>query len=617
MKIPYGISNFAELRTEGYFYVDKTRFLPVLEELGPRRLLFLRPRRMGKSLFVSMLEHYYDVGRAEEFDALFGGLWIHEHPTRERNTYLVLPLDFSPVGVDGEGDTLRKTFFEVVRAQVQRLLVRHRERAPSLARLDAELGRFDDPTSLLTALLGAVADIGHKLYVLIDEYDNFANRLLSAGAHEAYEALVTRTGFVRTFYATLKAGTASGAVGRMFITGVAPLLLDDLGSGFNIATHISQSPRFNTLAGFTRADVERSLVQLLEDRPELGAQPELCDRGRLLSVLESYYDGYRFSEGAAERVFNSDMVLYFLRELDDRGKYPADMLDLNVRTDYRRLQHIGMLAGADREARRALLETIAGEGGIRSPISLQFGVPGLTSQTHFVSLLYYLGMLTLGQEPPGAIPAAEGYHLEIPNRVIRELQWEHLALLLKDEAHIVIDMREIEAALSAMAREGEIGPFVDLFHARVIKAFGVKDLRRLDEKAIKLALIAFLSPSRLFYPLSEKEFALGYCDLFLGVSPIYPASKFAWLLELKYLPQGAKDAQIEKAFAQAEEQVARYAGDERLVPLLTRGHGLKAGSLVFVGTKKVLFRPWPAEKPSPKKTSRPRKAAARKRQRKA
>src|SRR5262249_22762003 len=153
MKIPYGVSNFTQIRTEGYFYVDKTPFLPVLEDLGPRCLLFLRPRRMGKSLFLSMLEHYYDVGRAEEFDVLFRGLWIHEHPTRERNKYLVLPLDFSQVGVDGEGATVQKTFFEMVRACVQRLLVSHGERVPSLARLDAELGRFDDATSLLTALL--------------------------------------------------------------------------------------------------------------------------------------------------------------------------------------------------------------------------------------------------------------------------------------------------------------------------------------------------------------------------------------------------------------------------------------------------------------------------------
>jgi Predicted AAA-ATPase/PD-(D/E)XK nuclease superfamily len=609
MKIPYGVSNFAQIRTQGYFYVDKTSFLPVLEGIGPRYLLFLRPRRMGKSLLVSLLDHYYDLGRAEQFDALFRGLWVHEHPTPEKSRYLVLSLDFSQVGVDGDGEALRTAFFETVRGRVQAFLLRYRERHAALADLHDDLGRFDDAAALIGTLLNIVSAIGDQLYVLIDEYDNFANRLLSGGAHGSYEALVARTGFVRTFYATLKAGTGSGAVGRMFITGVAPLLLDDLSSGFNIATHISQSPRFNKLVGFTRADVERGLDELLHDRPDLAAQPELGDRARLLDVLEQYYDGYRFSEDVAERVFNSDMVLYFLRELDDGGRFPTQMLDLNVRTDYRRLQHIGMLTGTDRSERRALLETIVSEGGIRSPLETQFGVRSLPARTQFVSLLYYLGMLTLGPQPPDRPPRVFGYRLEIPNRVIRELQWEHLAAMLQEEAHVAIDTGELEAALLAMAMEGDIAPFLDVFHARVIEALGVKDLRRFDEKAIKLMMLAFISLSRIFYPLSEKEMAQGYCDLFLGVSPIYAGAKFAWLLELKYLPAGAKKAQVERAFAQAGEQVARYAGDDRLVPLLTRGQGLKAGSLVFVGAKKALFRGWPAEKGTARKGSPARKAA--------
>lgn len=611
MKIPYGVSNFAELRTEGYFYVDKTPLLPVLEELGPRYLLFLRPRRMGKSLFVSLLEHYYDLGRAEQFDAIFRGLWIHEHPTREKHRYLVLPLDFSQVGVDGEGGTLQKTFFEMVRGRVQRLLVRYRDRIASLARLHDEIERFDDATALMAALLDSVADTGHKLYVLIDEYDNFANRLLDAGAQEAYEALVTRTGFVRTFYATLKAGTASGAVGRMFITGVAPLLLDDLSSGFNIATHVSDDPSLHTLAGFTRADVDRSVDELLAARPELASHPDFADRTQLGEVLERYYDGYRFWPQAPARIYNSDMVLYFLSEVYRKGAYPTDMLDVNVRTDHQRLQHIGMLTGTERSARRALLETIASEGGIQSTLDRQFGARTLPSQTQFISLLYYLGMLTLGLQPPDRSPGVFGYRLEIPNRVIRELQWEHLAALLQEEAHIVMDTRELDTALLAMAMEGDIAPFLDLFHTRVVKALGLKDLRRFDEKALKLMMLAFISLSRIFYPLSEKEMAQGYCDLFLGVSPIYPGAKCAWLLELKYLPAGAKRAQIEKAFAQAAEQVARYAGDDRLVPLLTRGQVLKAGSLVFVGAKQVLFQAWPPAKAPPNKPNRPHREAVR------
>ena len=375
MKIPYGIANFADVRSGGYFYVDKTPFLPVLEDLGPRSLLFLRPRRMGKSLLVSLLSHYYDLDRVEQFDALFRGLWIHEHPTPERGRYLVLTLDFSQVGVDGDDDTLRRSFLEAVRGPVEGLLLRYRDRIPALVDLHDALDPIDDAAALNGRLSNIVSGTGHKLYLLIDEYDNFANRLLSAGTEDVYTKLVERTGFVR------------------------------------------------------------------------------------------------------------------------------------------------------------------------------------------------------------------------------------VASMLKDEADLAIDTRDIEVALAAMALRGDIAPFLDLFHTRVLAAIGVKDLRRFDEKAIKLMMLAFISLSRLFYPLSEKEFAQGYCDLFLGVSPLYPAAKHAWLLELKYLPTGASAKQIEQAFKQAEEQVARYAGDQALVPLLTRGQALAAGSLVFVGTKKPLFRPWP---PQPKKAARPR-----------
>jgi hypothetical protein len=213
-----------------------------------------------------------------------------------------------------------------------------------------------------------------------------------------------------------------------------------------------------------------------------------------------------------------------------------------VRTNYRRLQYIGMRTGTDRGERRALLETIVSEGGIQSKLETQFGVRSLSARMHFILLLYYLGMLTLGREPEVRLRGTSEHRLEIPNRVIRELSWEHLAAVLQEDAHVVMDPHELESALLAIAMEGDIAPFVDLFHRRVIEALGVKDLRRFDEKAIKLMMLAFLSLSRIFYPLSEKELAQGYCDLFLGVSPLYPdtGAKFAWLLELKYLPAGAK-----------------------------------------------------------------------------
>jgi hypothetical protein len=611
MKIPYGQSNFAALRANGLFYVDKTPFIPLLEsdEAGYRYALFLRPRRFGKSTLLSMFEHYYDLHRKEQFDDLFGGLWIHERPTSERSSYLVLTLDFSPVMTDCGLDEMRRSFLGTLKNCLRLFLIRYRERLPDLARLDATLDTYHDAAALIGSLLAIVAGTGHKLCLLVDEYDNFANRLLSDGKQDLYESIVGATGFVRTFYATLKAGTTTGALARMFVTGVSPILLDDLSSGFNIIRHISQKPAFNAMAGFTRAEVERAVDEFLAGRPRLLEDPRLGDRARLLEELERYYNGYRFSKEATERVFNSDLVLYFFAEIESQGRYPEQMLDLNVRTDYARLQRIAALSGAAGAETRALLESILTEEHIASRLVEQFGAATMRSREQLISLFYYMGMLTFSAASEGsAVP-----RLVIPNRVIRELQWEYLALAIREQERIWIDTVPLEEALEAMAMKGAIEPLLALFREEVVKKIGLKDLRQFNEKVLKLMLLAYISQSRVFRILSEKEFAGGYCDLFLGLTEDVPAARFAWMLEVKYLKTQAKAAEVEKAFAQAEEQLERYASDKELVPLLTLGKELKAGALVFVGAKDVLFRPWPPAPALPKKkATRAAKTAKRK-----
>jgi hypothetical protein len=592
MKIPYGMSDFSQIREEGFFYADKTRFLPVLEA-NYRHLVFLRPRRFGKSTLVSMLGHYYDLGRAGRFDELFRGLWVHEHPTPERGRYLALSLDFSGVSTDGGPEVLRRTFLEVVRSGVLTLLLRYRERIPPFGDLYEQIDEIQDAESLMSRLLAVVASTPHRLYLIIDEYDHFANRLLAAGAGDLYEAIITKTGFVRTFYAAIKTGTQTGAVARMFVTGVSPLMLDDLSSGFNIARHGSLSPHLHALVGFTREETERAVDDFLAARPNLGEQSGLragADREALLAVLEQHYNGYRFSKGAVERVFNSDMVLYFLRELADAGAYPGNMLDRNVRTEYTHLQRIGTATGADAEARRALLLRILGEGSVRSEIVEQFGVKSLASEGHFLSLLYFLGMLTLGASPPDAT----GYELVVPNRVIRGLQWEHLAILLDEQGLVTLHLDELRRALATMTEVGDIAPFLDLFQRKVLQTFSHRDARGLDEKTIKLLLLTYASLGGAFRPLSEPELAQGYGDVFLSAARDRAGTRFSWLLELKYLKAGAKPPAIEVAFAEAEAQVERYAKDEKLLPILVGDRELKAGSIVFVGPKKALFRAWEA-----------------------
>ena len=430
MKIPYGNADFADIRRKGMFYVDKTPFLPVLEasEFGYKNLIFLRPRRFGKSALLSMMEHYYDISREGDFETLFKGLWIHEHPTPEKNKYLVLSLDFSQPGVVGSQERLERSFLEATRSAVRTLILRYRDRFPALARFEPLLESYQAAEHLMGNLMGIVAGIGEKLYILIDEYDTFANDMLSAGHKDLYSSVTDQSGFVRAFYRTIKGGSGSGAVGRVFVTGATPILLDDLVSGFNIVTNISLEPRFNTLAGFTKADVERAVDELMVSRPDLTAGELVGDRQKLLDELEQSYDGYRFAVNADARVFNSTMVLYFLRDLARYGKYPTETIDPNARTDYRKLHGLWAAAGPAAEERRRALETILHDGAVWSELVEQFGHKTKATTSQFVSLMYYTGMLTLSPEPPDL----RDYRFETPNRVIRELGWEDYRQFLAD-----------------------------------------------------------------------------------------------------------------------------------------------------------------------------------------
>jgi hypothetical protein len=312
-----------------------------------------------------------------------------------------------------------------VKNGVRAFLRRYQGRVPDLARFDAILESSRDVAGLIGALFSVLEGTPHRVYLLIDEYDNFANRLLSGGDQGLYESIVRGTGFVRSFYAALKAGTGTGVLSRMFVTGVSPILLDDLSSGFNIIRHISQKPPYNAMAGFTRAEVEQAVDELLSSRADLAGDPRIGSRERLLQELERYYNGYRFSEEAAERVFNADLVLYFLSETQAYGHYPRQLLDANVRTDYGRLQRIAALSGAEGKETRALLETILTEERVSCRLVEQFGAWTLQSREQLFSLFFYMGMLTFGpQRESSAFP-----DLVIPNRVAREL----LTLAAKDQ----------------------------------------------------------------------------------------------------------------------------------------------------------------------------------------
>lgn len=586
VEFSYGNADFASLRRAGCFYVDKTPFLPLLESptYGGKNLIFLRPRRFGKSSLLSMMKHYYDISLSPEYDELFGGLWIHDHPTPERSQYLVLHLNFSTVTTSNDEAVLQANFLTSLQGGLNELIGRYRHRLASLERFEQQMGTFTDPAALMNNLLGIIAGAKDKLYVLIDEYDTFANALLSAEQTDLYEKITDKFGFVRAFYRALKAGVDTGAIGRVFITGGTPILLDDLVTGFNIVTNISNAPRFNALAGFTRTEVERAVDELLRDIPSL--IDTVGDRNALLETLERFYDGYRFSIKARDRVFNSTLVIYCLRELANSGEYPKNMLDANARTDYQKLHRLWASAGPAADERRAALEQILSEGKVSSPLVERFGMRTEATTSQFVSLMYYTGMLTLAPEPPNL----DVYLFETPNRVIRDLSWEHYTRLLEDMQGLVLRSQPIALALLDITHKGDLEPFLDVLRKTILPVLSVRDLRKHDEKAMKMLLIGIIVTAGLFHVLSEKEFAQGFNDLFITPVPAVHVGKYAWMFELKYVTTDAGEDAKNAAFEQAEAQLERYMSDPNLVPMLTRGLGLKAGTMLFVGGKEVVFR---------------------------
>ena len=342
-RIPYGEISFRRIRVNGWLYVDKTRFLRPLED--ERYVFFIRPRRFGKSCWLSLLECYYGRHWAHEFDDLFGGTDIGRAPTAERGRYVIVRFDFS--AFNDKLETLEERFEGYCFIELRHALERHPDLFP-----EAALRRILAPPAIdgrLRELFKYVGEHGIPLYILIDEYDNFANTVLAHRGQEAYESFTHGGGFYRNFFATLKAGSGGegGGLERLFITGVSPITMDDVTSGFNIGRNVTLNPKFNDVLGFTEPEV-RGLLELYRDR---GAFNQDVDAA--LDVMREWYNGYRFAKTARGDLYNTDMVLHYLTESIPNEPMPDDLIDPNIRIDYTKLRHLLLVnRRASTEARR-------------------------------------------------------------------------------------------------------------------------------------------------------------------------------------------------------------------------------------------------------------------------
>nr|VFJ70589.1 MAG: PD-(D/E)XK nuclease superfamily protein [Candidatus Kentron sp. FM]VFJ72440.1 MAG: PD-(D/E)XK nuclease superfamily protein [Candidatus Kentron sp. FM]VFK19673.1 MAG: PD-(D/E)XK nuclease superfamily protein [Candidatus Kentron sp. FM] len=590
MKFPYGISDFDSLITRRYHYVDRTDHIPLLEEAGDQ-LLFLRPRRFGKSLLLSMLENYYDLNKAARFEELFGNLSIGKDPTPEHNRYFVLKWDFSEVSPVGNDEEIKGNLYRYLNDRIGAFADYYRGVLAGSIQINPQ-----DALSSFQSLLNAIQQTGHPLYLLIDEYDNFANELMMGHRYaeeSRYRALLSGEGIMKALFKVIKAGAGSRGIGRVFITGVSPVAMSDLTSAYNVAKNIYLQARFNELCGFREDEIATMTARVAE---ECG-----LPRSRAIEavwMMRTFYNGYCFSRETDRRVYNPTLALYFLEEFLDNCRYPHKILDSNLAMDRGKMHYISRLP----EGGQMIFDALAGETPVTIPeLADRFGVDDMLharKDIGFVaSLLYYFGILTFG----GVTPFGE-LILRIPNLVIRKLYAERIQEMLLPEAK---EANLAKRAAQALYRHGDMQPLCDFVEQKYFKVFSNRDYAHGNELTVKTAFLTLLFDDTFYIMESEAEIERGYTDLTMIVRPdmrqyrvldILIEFKFISLKEieidgkrlkamdgetLRMLPAvQEKQRQIEAGIARYRENLRRKFGD------VLR---LESFGVVAVGFERLVF----------------------------
>jgi len=554
-KIPYGISDFEKLRKDNCYYVDKTRFIENIENSSDY-LFFIRPRRFGKSLWLSLMECYYDITRKEQFEELFKGTYIYDNPTEEKNTYFILRFNFSEVCSDtGE---VESSFDETIKLAGLKFINKYRNYLKDKdGTLYKKLENLPKASSILKHIISFVEGKG-KIYLLIDEYDNFTNTILSTRGKEQYMAVTHGEGFYRHFFNVIKAGTTNvgAAISKLFITGVSPVTLDDVTSGFNIGDNITTAPGFNEMAGFT----ERELKDMLDYYREEGVIRESSDK--LIVLMKDWYNNYLFSEDEETRMYNSDMALSFIKQYRKYKKIPKDLIDQNVKTDYNKLKYLII---TDIQGRSSIngnfekLKIILADGEIEANLVSTFPVERITDPDNFISLLYYLGLLTIKDVSAGMT------NLTIPNEVIKKLYYEYIREGYRDTNIFNIDLYKLGKLFKQFAFYGKWEDLFIYLSDEMSKQTSLRDYIE-GEKAIQTFLRVYLGVSNYYITKSEPELNRGFCDIMMIPNIAqYPDIGYSYLLEIKYIkPSDYDEKKLQEKIKKAKEQLEIYKEDEAL-----------------------------------------------------
>ena len=564
--IPYGVARFEEVRNENFYYADKTMYLSLLEETG-KYLFLIRPRRFGKSVFVSMMRAYYDIAQADKFDRLFGGLWVDKHPTPLKNSFQIIYFDFSLIGGSDE-ISLAAQFNKYCGQVLNRFAVTYAGYYDK-GFVEAVHGETETDAKLNYINIEAQAK-GYSLYLIIDEYDNFTNVILSEGGKDVFRNLTHASGFYRKYFKIFKA-----MFSRVFLIGVSPVRLDDLSSGYNIDWNISQDPRFNDMLGFSENDV-RTMFRYFQDNGKLRAE---ADIEAMLEEMKPWYNNYCFAEECLDndRIYNCDMVLYYLRNQVLYNRAPKEMVDKNIRTDYKKLKMLADIdRGNQRENRMSVIEEIAATGSVLMNLRTSFPAEYVTDDDNFRSLLYYYGLLTMGTR------YGDMLKMVIPNNCVKEQYWAFMRDYFRRSFDV--DLSALKREMMVMSLEGNWQPLIHRIAEAYKESSSIRDSIR-GEHNLQGFFKAYLALNSLYLVEPEIELNYGYSDfLMLPDKARYADIAHSYIMELKYVNPTATDAEVEAKSWEADEQLKKYSVDKVVQRLCseTKLHLLK---VVFRGAE--------------------------------
>ena len=549
LKMPYGISNYEKIINDGYYYVDKTMYIEKLENLPETNIMFLRPRKFGKTLFTSVLENYYDKNKKESFEKLYGNTYIGKNPTKLKNSYCILRFNFSGINTENE-ETTMKGFKEKVTISIEGFTKKYG--------IEFYINPEQTVEGMTRSLIEAfkIQKPQEKIYIIIDEYDHFANELLGFNT-EQFRNLVSKNGKVRKWYEILKEGTET-VVDRIFITGVAPITLDSLTSGFNIGTDITQDEEFNEMIGFT----EEELKEILNNQ-----EISLKEQEKIIPIMKENYDGYKFCLKAKNQIYNSNMCLYFLSRYIRLGEIPDKLIDTNIASDYSKIgKMLDLCKGENRL--EILRKTVQGEPIVNTIIE-KFNPAKEFTENDMISMLYYLGYLTISGELVG-IP-----ELTIPNKVMKEIYADYFMQMMDKEAEFRIDNNANQEILIQLAKEGRIDKIVEILKI-YLNNLSNRDLIKFDEKYIKLIFYCIAMNIKAYSTKSEMEVNRNYPDILLVPRDSSKGYK-AVMVEFKYIKKG-EVAKLEDKQKEAKEQIERYSSFEDIKDI----QGLRKYTIVVV-----------------------------------